>query len=74
MLVTTAWWMPPIFNLAGAGVGLATGRTVEAIRHRQVDREVDREVASPSSLPGGGEIQLIGAIERLPATDESSSP
>ena len=86
LVVATAWWKSPIFNLAGAGAGFATGRTVEAIRERQIKSDVaSKSEAVPMSdvavipdvVPIGteavGEIQLTGAIERLPATEEHFS-
>jgi hypothetical protein len=77
LVVATAWWKSPIFNLAGAGAGFATGRTVEAIRERQIKSDIVPKsdlALKPDIVPIGteavGEIQLTGAIERLPATEE----
>jgi hypothetical protein len=65
----TAWWKGPIFNLAGAGAGFLTGRTVEAIRKRQIKNEPAAE--EPEATPEiDSKIQLTGATERLPPTGE----
>jgi hypothetical protein len=73
-LVATTWWMGPAFNLAGAGAGFVTGRTVEVIRHWQSYRTPARPDVEPDAAPIGpevdGQIQLTGAVERLPATGE----